>query len=129
MSNAVHSSTSSVVTEGTFKNTESGSVVNGNWVVNRNAMTGAKLYSTGIQVTTEQTDRKFPLIIKADKLAKVQQGYANAQPARTLLLADNTDYRLVSEPTSLEANDELGLPAIQQARYKPIVQSKPVQFG
>ena len=128
MSNTVHSG-DTLVTSGTFKNTESGTKTpQGVWIPARNQVTGAKLYNDGFQLTTQQVDRKFPLIIKASKLAKVQQDYTKS--GRTLQLADGADYRLVSDSVStLPENEELELPAIQQARYRPVKANTEVSFG
>jgi len=123
---------SQTVTEAKFSNTASGTVVSHpktgetiDFEPNRDK-DNKVIYTTSLKATTQQVDRNFPAVITADKVAKIAA--ASKKLNQPLRVEDSCDYRLSGEPTSFEENPKEGLPASQQATYKPIILRDAISF-
>ena len=121
---------SQTVTEAKFSNTASGTVVSHpktgktiDFEANRDK-DNKVIYTTSLKAITQ--DRNFPAVLTADKVAKIAT--SSKKMNQPLQVEDSCDYRLSGEPTSYEENLEEGLPAMQQAFYKPIILRDAISF-
>jgi|TARA_R110000824_G_scaffold280243_1_gene468351 hypothetical protein len=118
--------TTNVVNDARFANTKQSDKRYKDFVAKVDSDTGQIQYTRNLKVTTLQIDRSFAPVITAASIKRIVAQYTDND--QTLLYVPDVDYMLTGKAQAFDEDVERGLPASQQAFYKPISLRDSVSF-